>query len=210
MSRASRYRERQHATFEEWLEVELDGRLAPEQQARLAAHAAECPSCQAARQAQARLVALLAATRVEAEPGFRARVLAALPPAGWEARSPRAWKLPLAAFALLGGLAAAVLGTSSAQLAPGGSLAAALLALGGLARAAVLAGAGLLDASWLGVGLAVRELLGSPLNLGALGLVVLCLDLLLVSLVRRRGQARRVAARPGGRPSATRRRGDGG
>jgi hypothetical protein len=194
----------QHAVYEEWVELELDGRLGDEQRSRLAAHAAECARCRAARRSQARLASLLAATRVEAEPGFRERVLAALPAAGWEARHPRAWRLPLAAFALLGGLAAALLGASSAHVEPGGSLVGALLALGGLARAALLAGAGLLGASWKGVGLAMRELLDSPLDLAALGLLVLCLDLLLLSLVRRRRPAHGAARTATG----PRRRGD--
>ncbi len=199
-------RQQQHAVFEEWLELELDGRLAPEQEARLAAHAAECARCSAARRSQAQLAALLAGTRVEVEPDFRERVLQALVPAGWESRHPRTWRLPLAAFALLGGLAAALLGVSSAHVEAGGSVVGALLALGGLARAAVLTGAGLLGASWKGIGLAVRELLDSPLNLGALGLLVLCLDLLLLSLLRRRRPARGVAAGRSAAPGAGRRR----
>jgi hypothetical protein len=186
--------QQRHAVYEEWLELELDGRLAPAERERLAAHAAECPRCGAARRGQERLGALLQEARVAVEPGFRARVLAALPAAGWEARHPRTWRLPLAAFALLGGLAAVLLGVSSAHVEPGGSVLGAVLALGGLARAAVLAGAGLLGASWKGVGLAVSELLGSPLNVAALGLLVLCLDLLVVSLVRRRRSAAAPAA----------------
>jgi predicted anti-sigma-YlaC factor YlaD len=201
--------QQQHGVFEEWLELELDGSLAPEQEARLAAHAADCARCRAARRSHAQLAALLAAARVEVEPGFRERVLQALPAAGWEARHPRTWRLPLTAFVVLGGLAAALLGVSSAHVEPGGSVLGAVLALGGLARAAVLAGAGLLGASWKGIGLAVRELLDSPANLGALGLLVLCLDLLLVSLLRRRRPARDIAARAAGAPDAGRRRGRG-
>jgi hypothetical protein len=189
----STHPQRRHDLYEEWLELELDGRLAPEQQALLAAHARDCAACGAARVAQARLGALLSATAVEVAPGFRDRVLAALPAAGWESRHPRSWRLPLAAFAVLGGLGAALVGMSSAHL-EGGSVLGALLALGGLVRAAALAGAGLLGASWKGVGLGVRELFASPLNLGVFGVLVLCLDLLLVSMVRRRRAAGRLAA----------------
>ena len=194
----SRHRLEQHEVFEEWLELELDGRLLPEQQARLEEHAGACARCGAARRSQARFGALLRDAAVEVEPGFRGRVLRTLPAAGWEARHPRSWRLPLAAFALLGGLAVVLVGVSSSHL-EGGSVVGALLALGGLVRAATLAGAGLLGASWKGVGLAVRELLDSPLDLGALGLLVLCLDLLLVSMLRRRRAAGRVAARPAAR-----------
>ena len=178
-----------HEVYEEWVELEADGFLSPERRARLDAHAADCARCRDERQALARLGALLRETAVAVEPGFRARVLERLPAAGWEGRHPRTWRLPFAVFALLGGLAAALIGGTSAQLGPEGSMVAALAALGEMARAAVLAGAGLLGASWKGVGLAMRELLDSPLDVAALGFLVLCLDLLLVSLLRRRRTA---------------------
>jgi hypothetical protein len=53
-------------------------------------------------------------------------------------------------------------------------------------RAAVQAGAGLLGASWKGIGLIIEEILASPASLGAFGFLVLCLNLLLFSLIRRR------------------------
>ncbi len=194
----SAHRQRHDVYYQELLELELDGRLTPEQQALLEAHAGDCAACGATRRSQARLARLLSAAAVEVEPGFRDRIVAALPAAGWECRHPRSWRLPLAAFALLGGLAAALVGASSAQI-DGGSVVGALLALGGLVRAATLAGAGLLGASWKGLGLAMRELLASPVNLGAFGLFVLCLDLLLVSMLRRRLAARPAAGRSGRR-----------
>jgi hypothetical protein len=58
--------------------------------------------------------------------------------------------------------------------------------MGGMVRAAALAGAGLLGASWKGVGLIVENIISSPVSLGAFGFLVLCLNLLLISLVRRR------------------------
>ncbi|HEX5759376.1 MAG TPA: zf-HC2 domain-containing protein [Thermoanaerobaculia bacterium] len=179
-----------HEVYQEWLELEADGRLTPEQRSHLEAHAADCARCGEARRSLARLGTLVRDGRVEVEPGFRARVMERLPAAGWEGRHPRTWRLPLAAFGLLGGLAAALLGTSSVELGPEGSMLAALVALGEMARAALLAGAGLLAASWKGVGLAARDLLDSPVDVGAVALLVLCLDLLLVSLLRRRRAAR--------------------
>ncbi|HVF60425.1 MAG TPA: zf-HC2 domain-containing protein [Thermoanaerobaculia bacterium] len=178
-----------HEVYEEWVEMEADGLLTPERRARLEAHAAECARCRDERRALARLGALLRETEVAVEPGFRERVVERLPAAGWEGRHPRTWRLPFAAFALLGGLAAALLGGTSAQLGPEVSVVAALAALGEMARAALLAGAGLLGASWKGVGLAMAELLDSPLDVAALGFLVLCLDLLLISLLRRRRPA---------------------
>jgi anti-sigma factor RsiW len=183
-----------HDVYEEWVELEADGLLSPERRARLDAHAAECARCRDERQSLARLGALLRETAVAVEPGFRAQVLERLPAAGWEGRHPRTWRLPFAVFALLGGLAAALVGSSSAQLGPEVSVVAALAALGEMVRAALLAGAGLLGASWKGVGLAMRELLDSPLDVAALGFLVLCLDLLLISLLRRRRAA--PASRP--------------
>ncbi|MGH9361261.1 MAG: zf-HC2 domain-containing protein, partial [Thermoanaerobaculia bacterium] len=52
-----------HEVFEEWLELEADGLLSPEQRARLEAHAADCASCSGERRALSRLGALLRETR---------------------------------------------------------------------------------------------------------------------------------------------------
>ena len=119
-------------------------------------------------------------------PDFRAAVMSALPTAGWEARSPRAWRFTAAVIVLLGGFAAALLVAGSAPAASGFG---ALAAVGGMLQAAILAGAGLLGASWKGLGLVLDELLSSPASLGAFGFLVLCLNLLLVSLIRRRRPA---------------------
>ena len=53
-------------------------------------------------------------------------------------------------------------------------------------QATVLAGSGLLAASWKGFGLVFEEMLASPMSLGMFGVFVLCLNLLLVSMIRRR------------------------
>jgi hypothetical protein len=73
----------------------------------------------------------------------------------------------------------------------------ALLAVGSMLQAALLAGAGLLAASWKGIGLVFEEVISSPVSLGAFGFLVLCLNLLLVSLIRRKRPARAAARRPG-------------
>ncbi len=129
---------------------------------------------------------------IAVRPDFRAAVLASLPATGWEARSPRAWRFPAAVIVLLGSLAGALLAAGSAA-AP--SSLSALLAVGGMFRAAALAGAGLLAASWKGIGLLVEEVIASPVSLGAFGFLVLCLNLLLISLIRRRRPAGAAAAR---------------
>jgi hypothetical protein len=66
-----------------------------------------------------------------------------------------------------------------------------------VAASAALAGAGLLGASWTGLGLVLDKVISSPVSLGAFGLLVLCLNLLLVSLIRRRRPAEAPARRSG-------------
>jgi hypothetical protein len=53
-------------------------------------------------------------------------------------------------------------------------------------RASAVAGAGLIAASWKGLGMAFAAALSSPVSIGVFGVFVLCLNLLLVSLLRRR------------------------
>lgn len=135
---------------------------------------------------------LLAAGRVPVREGFQARVMDSLPPAGWEAarspvRSPAVWRWPVAALAALLAAVAVLVGLSSPQVAPGGSFAGALAALGDLFATSALAGAGLLGASWQGIGLITSEALGNiPGGLLAFTVLVVCLNLLLFALVRRR------------------------
>ncbi len=182
-----------HKTYREWLQLELDGRLAPERVHHLELHVARCDACRAERESLGRLRSALAAARIEVQPGFRETLLAALPAAGWEARRPGAW-------AALGGLAAALAlaaGGVVAFASPGAPpIAGTLLAIVDLLRASVVTGAGLLAASWRGVGLAVGEVLhGSPAAALALGASVLAVNLALVRLLRSRSrgaEARRV------------------
>jgi hypothetical protein len=181
-----------HAEIQDWIELESDGELRDERQLRvLDEHVAGCAECAAARAGSLQLRAALDSARVTLRADFQSAVMAALPAAGWEARSPRTWAVPLALFALLGGAAAAVVGLEAARLQPSGPLAAAFLALGDLFGAALLAGGGLLGASWRGIGLAVRELAGSSTgSLVALGGLVVGLNWMVWRLARRRAPAR--------------------
>lgn len=185
-----------HTTYREWLELESDGELPPDRRADLDAHLAACPECSTERRDLERLQGLLQRERLAVRPDFRHAVLQSLPAAPWEARAPRSWSFPVAAFLLLGGIAALLFGSSSGEMGGGSSVLGALLALTGLVQASTLAGAGLLGASWKGVGLVLQEVLASPMSLGAFALLVVCLNLLLVSLVRRRRVA---VARDAGR-----------
>jgi hypothetical protein len=119
-------------------------------------------------------------------PDFRDNLMAALPDAGWEARHPRTWRFPAAVVLLLGGLAAFLLGANLSQPGPASSGLQALAAVGGMRGAALQAGAGLIAASWSGAHLIMGEVFSSPMSLGVLAFLVLCLNLLFFSLLRRR------------------------
>lgn len=181
----------EHSTYREWLNLDVDGLLAGEARTRLEEHLAACVECRREREELAALEGLIRRSAIAVRPGFRSSVLSSLPAAGWEGRAPRAWRFPAAVFVLLG-LAAGLLVAGSAS-APSGLTA--LLAVSGMFRAAALAGAGLLAASWKGIGLVVEEIVSSPMSLGAFGFLVLCLNLLLISLIRRRRPTAAGAAR---------------
>jgi anti-sigma factor RsiW len=190
------------ATVREWLSLDADGELPPERHRRLEQHLESCAGCAAERRDLERLQQALAGARLAVRPDFRQSVMAALPAAGWEGRAPRAWRLPVAVFALLAAAAALVLGATSPAAGIASSALGALAAVAGLLEASALAGAGLLAASWKGVGLIVAELLASPLLLGAFLVLIVCLNLLLFSLLRRRrpAAATRAIARGKGEP----------
>ncbi|MBW8873488.1 MAG: zf-HC2 domain-containing protein [Acidobacteria bacterium] len=174
-----------HSTFREWLNLDADGMLEREERARLEEHLAGCEECRREREELIAFEKLLERSALPVRSGFADAVMAALPPAGWEAQSPRTWRFPLAVAAMLMLVAGLMMvGSTSPSSAPSGL--AALDAVGGMLRAATLAGAGLLGASWKGIGLIVEDVISSPVSLGAFGFLVLCLNLLLISLVRRR------------------------
>ncbi len=183
-----------HSTYREWLNLDADGLLAGEERTLLNEHLASCAECRREREELSALEGLLRSSALAVRPDFKETVMASLQPAGWEARSPRTWRFPAAVFVLLGGLAAALMVAGSSAEPSGVS---ALLAVGSMFQAALLAGAGLLAASWKGVGLVFQKVISSPASLGAFGFLVLCLNLLLVSLIRRRRPAGAAAHRKG-------------
>jgi anti-sigma factor RsiW len=186
-----------HSTFREWLNLDADGRLASAERARLEEHLAGCEECRREREELVAFQRLFESTTLPVRSGFADSVMAALPHAGWEGKSPRTWQFPLAVAAMLMLVAGFLIAGSSSASAPSGL--AALDAMGGMVRAAALAGAGLLGASWKGIGLIVEDVISSPVSLGAFGFLVLCLNLLLVSLVRRRRPSSATAGAPRGR-----------
>ena len=149
------------------------------------------------------LDALLQESRISVQPGFRDRVMGLLPMAAWERRLGER-RLP--AWALPAGLAAALALGAALVVAWGGADAGDSHALGITAAVfdflgtTTLAGAGLLYASWRGVGMGFAELFAdSPLNLLALGAGVVFLNLLFVTLLRRRRPAAATGKESGGR-----------
>lgn len=179
-----------HTTFQEWLDLDLENELDAPRRERLEAHLASCAECREERRSLEALTALLAESRVPVHPELRATVAASLPVAGWEARGLKAWRLPLALLALLGVIAAGLVGVTSAQMQPDASFVGALAAVGDLFATALLAGAGLLAASWKGVGLVTAEALSrTPGGVAVFAVLVVCCNLLLLSLLRRRSVA---------------------
>jgi anti-sigma factor RsiW len=171
-----------HNTYREWLNLDADG-LGSGDRALLDEHLASCAECRREREEILALDGLLRSSALPVRSDFRASVMSALPTVGWQARSPRAWRFTAAVVVLLGGFAAALMMAGSA---PSTSGLGALFAVGGMLQAAILAGAGLLGASWKGLGLVLDHVISSPASLGAFGFLVLCLNLLLISLIRRR------------------------
>jgi len=176
-----------HNTYREWLNLEVDGQLPPPQRAELEQHLAACAPCRAEREDLLALDALLQKNRIPVRPDFKDAVLASLPTTGWENRHPKTWGFPAAVFVLLAGIAAALFG--SARLATAGPGASALLAMADMLGSTVQAGPGLLAATWKGLGMAFGEVISSPMSLGVVAVLVISLNLLLVSLLRRRRAA---------------------
>lgn len=176
-----------HNIYRDWLTMDAEGELSPAQRAELEEHLTSCASCRAEREELLALDGLLQKHSVAVRPDFKDAVLSSLPTAGWESRHPKTWSFPAAVFVLLAGIAAALFG--SAQIGDAGAGGSALAAMAGLIRASVQAGAGLLAASWKGAGLVVEEVIASPFNLAALAVLVICLNLILVSLLRRKRAA---------------------
>jgi anti-sigma factor RsiW len=174
-----------HNTYREWLTLDADGMLDGGERALLEDHLASCADCRRERDENLALDTLLQRSALPVRADFRASVMSALPTSGWEARSPRAWRFTAAVIVVLGALAAALMAAGSAPSSGLGTLA----AVGGMVQAAVVAGAGLLGASWKGIGMVVDKVIASPVSLGAFGFLVLCLNLFLVSLIRRKRPA---------------------
>lgn len=178
-----------HTHYREWLYLEPDGELNAGERSQLQQHLSGCSSCREERQELVRLTEMLEQSRVPVEESFGEEVMAGLPAAGWETRSPRTWIAALIAVLLLSVGSAVLIGGAGEEIMSAAPLAAAA-AVWELLSSSALAGAGLMAASWKGLGIALQDVLGrSVLNIVALGVLVLCLDLLLYRLLFRRRTA---------------------
>lgn len=172
------------AILENLLQRHLDGDLSEYEARQLSQQVRSSPALRREQAQLETLVSLLEEGRIPVEAGFEQRVLDNLPPAAWEARGARAWRLPAAMLVVL-----AVVGVVLAKAAQpaAGSIVGALSAALELLVTATLTGAGLLGASWTGLQAVFRGLgAGSPWAMVGLATLVLVLNGLLVYALRRR------------------------
>ena len=183
------------ATWKQWVDSDLDGELGREEKARLDELAAADGEVRAERRALESLRGMIDGDRVAVRPGFTERVMAALPAAWWERRRDRAglpaWALPLAMMLALALGAALALGSAG----DAGRLAGLGLVVVDFLAVTLLAGGGMLFATWRGVGFGLEQLFAdSGLSLLGLAVAVLFLNLLFLSLLRRRPKVTEAAA----------------
>lgn len=178
-----------HTTFREWLYLEPDGELNTGERSSLQQHLSGCSSCRQERQEVANLTEMVEQSRIRVGDAFGREVMAGLPAAGWETRSPRTWIAALVVVLLLSVGSVLLIGGATDELLAAAPVAAAS-AVWELLSSSALAGAGLLAASWKGLGIAFQDVLGQSVwNLLALGALVVCLDMLLFRLLFRRRTA---------------------
>lgn len=162
-------------TLEDWIQRELDGDLGPQEERLLKEQLRLQPDLAAERRQLQGMLRSLEDSRIAVGDDFRAQVMAGLPPAAWEVRAARSWRLPVALLAaLFVGLVALVRYTPG--LALDGPLTAAVGAVGDLIVTSVVTGAGLLGASWQGLQAGLAELFSTS-PVAAIGLIALLLGL---------------------------------
>lgn len=173
---------------QEWLDAAGELCLDESGAARLAAELASDARLAADAAGWNALHRALREDRIEVRAGFEQRVMAALPEPAWRTSRSRSWgAYPVLVAALLACTVGATFLLSGLADQP---LAGTGLALADFFQTTLLAGSGLLGATWVGLGLGLEELFASSgASLLAFGVAVLFLNLLFLSLLRRRGAA---------------------
>ncbi len=175
------------ATISQWLDLDLENELEPASKRELEQQLKARPELVAEQRMMAGLHEMLHQSKIAVQEDFSARVMESLPEPAWSPRQTSGWLsvwgFPAALVLSLGIGAFLILGGSAADSHMGGIFG----AVADLLTSTLLAGSGLLFATWRGIGFGVEELLGgSKWNLAAFGAGVLCLNLLLYSLLKRR------------------------
>ncbi|MEO1370813.1 MAG: hypothetical protein AAFX50_26830, partial [Acidobacteriota bacterium] len=167
------------------LDLYADGGLPADEAEALERRLAETPELAAEAARFQQLHQLLDDSKVPMRANFTERVMAALPqPQVAAARG--AWRLPLAMMLVLALGAALLIGTALTD----NPLVGAGLAVLDFAQTTALAGSGIVVATWRGAGMGLGELIGSStMNMAAFAVMVVCVNLLFVSLWRRRRPA---------------------
>ncbi len=181
-------------TWRRWVDMDLEGELPEADRARLTELAEADGRVAAERRELESLHRMLREGEICVRPGFAAGVMASLPETWWERGRARAglpvWALPLAMTLTLA-LGAALLLVGAKET---GQIAGLGLALLDFAQVTFLAGAGMLFATWRGVGFGLEQLIAdSGANLFAAVAGVVFLNLLFLSLLRRRAPAAETA-----------------
>lgn len=181
---------------QQWLDAFAEGTLAEtlaeDERRRFAAEVETDPRLEADRQSWNALHRVLREDRIPVRDGFAEKVMAALPEPAWQTDTASSRLYPGLLAALLVctiGATYLLAGLADQPLAGTG------LALADFLQTTLLAGSGLLAATWVGLGFGLEKIFAtSGATLGVFAIMVVCLNLLFFSLLRRRAP---VAARSG-------------
>ena len=177
------------STLHEWMDLELDGDLEPANKALLTERLAASDELRAEQRCLTSLRKLLDSDRIAVRDGLPSRVMSALPEAAWEQRSEKrtsAWAFPAVLAAAFGAAAALLLSVGGAA-GPESQVFGLVTAVADFFATTLLAGSGLLFATWRGAGFGLETIIvESGLSLVAMASLVIFLNLLFFSLLRRR------------------------
>lgn len=171
---------------QQWLDALADGSLSEamteDERLHFAAEVGNDPRLEADRQGWDALHRILREDRIAVREGFAEKVLAALPEPAWQPSSTRFYPGLVAALLICTiGATYLLAGLADQPLAGTG------LALADFLQTTLLAGSGLLAATWVGLGFGLEKVFAtSGASLAAFAILVTCLNLLFVSLLRRR------------------------